>query len=222
MRDIRINKDIKKSPLLTEDVPTQAAPKKVLDFRNKKIPPYIMTFAQFIAVHVNNISLVLMNSNFEPNWFLHATAKELHLDGSIVLNANSLIVTAALNDAEVKVLRHYPPLNKKEHNIKEKPCLVELSFGVALDSVLIVKAPSVEKINLIMNHTKTIIHGGLYDFIRDAKAVKRLNETKPQIICRPNAAASGASFSNDDLYYRISPIIPKVRHCRVKIKIICC
>lgn len=54
-----------------------------------------------MAVHIHNISLVLMNNNFEPNWLLHATATELHLDGSIVHNTKSLIVTAALNDAQV-------------------------------------------------------------------------------------------------------------------------
>ncbi len=55
-----------------------------------------------MAIHIHNISLVLMNNNFEPNWLLHATATELHLDGSIVHNTKSLIVTAALNDAQVK------------------------------------------------------------------------------------------------------------------------
>lgn len=58
-----------------------------------------------MAVHVHNISLVLMNNNFEPNWLLHATAAELHLDGSIVHNTKSLIVTAALNDAQVGDLK---------------------------------------------------------------------------------------------------------------------
>lgn len=72
-----------------------------MDFRNKKVPPSIITFAQFIAVHVHNISIVLMNSSFEPNWFLHATVKELHLDGGILHNEKSLIVTASLNDAQV-------------------------------------------------------------------------------------------------------------------------
>lgn len=60
-----------------------------------------MTFAQFIAVHVHHISVVLVNRSREPSWFLHATVAEIHLDGSIVQNAKSLIVTAALNEAEV-------------------------------------------------------------------------------------------------------------------------
>lgn len=55
-----------------------------------------------MAVQVHNISLVIMNNDFEPNWFLHATAGEFRLDGSILHNAKTLIVTAALNDAQVK------------------------------------------------------------------------------------------------------------------------
>lgn len=54
-----------------------------------------------MAVHVHNISVVVMVNNFEPSWFLHATAKEMHLDGSILHNTKSLVVTASLNDAEV-------------------------------------------------------------------------------------------------------------------------
>lgn len=55
-----------------------------------------------MAVHVHDISLVVMNKSIEPSWFVHATAKELHLDGSILQNAKSLIVTASLNDAKVE------------------------------------------------------------------------------------------------------------------------
>lgn len=153
-----------------------------------------------------------MNSNFEPNWFLHATAKELHLDGSIVHNAKSLIVTAALNDAQAKILRHYPPLNKQvPSGTNQKPCLVELSFGIALDGVLMAQGPpSLEKIQLTMNHTKTIIHGGLYDFIRDAKTVKRLagKSTKPKVNL-------STPINSNEVYQRLSPIIPKVIHTSI-------
>lgn len=55
-----------------------------------------------MAMHINNISVVLMNNNFDPGWFIHATARELHLDGSIVHNAKTLLVNAALNDAQVR------------------------------------------------------------------------------------------------------------------------
>lgn len=176
-----------------------------------------------MAVHIHNISLVLMNNNFEPNWLLHATATELHLDGSIVHNTKSLIVTAALNDAQVhtitteeflrkinfsfyflkaKMLRQNPVVKNSYDKSKSKPCLAELSFGIALDAVLIADRPSLEKIHVTMNHTKTIIHGSLYDFIRDAKSVQR--DSKPDIVIQKSQ-----KFNSQDFYERISPIIPK-------------
>lgn len=207
-------------PSAGDDIPEIVRSSKALDFRHKKVPPSIITFAQFVAIHVHNISVVLMNNSLEPNWFVHATVKELHLDGSIVLNTKSLIVTAALNDAEAKVLRHYPPLNRTTAGlsaataaaaaVKNKPCMVELSFGISLDAVLMAQGPlSLEKIQLTMNHTKTTVHGGLYDFIRDVKTEKK----------RTGGAATGTAakssslpMDNNDLYQRISPIIPKVCH----------
>lgn len=79
-----------------------------------------------MAVHIHNISLVLMNNNFEPNWLLHATASELHLDGSIVHNTKSLIVTAALNDAQV---------NDFTERITGRTCNLILHFNFAGENV---------------------------------------------------------------------------------------
>lgn len=73
----------------------------VPDFRHAKVPPSILTFAQFMAVHINNISVLVMYNDFDPGWYIHALAKELHLDGSIVHNAKTLLVNAALNEAQV-------------------------------------------------------------------------------------------------------------------------
>lgn len=201
-----------------------------------------MTFAQFIAVHVNHISVVLVNRSREPSWFLHATVAEIHLDGSIVQNAKSLIVTAALNEAEVcvnrstvmfvlrhlkgfvllvcffllqaKILRYYPPDTDVVPSPPTKPdvCLVELSFGVAFDAVLIALGqPSLEKIQLNMNHTKTTVHDGLYDFIRDTKSAKNRSTTPPGSL--PTIVLNKGApplWDGADLYARISPIIPKV------------
>lgn len=90
--------------------------------------------------------------------------------------------------------------------------MVELSFDIALDAVLMAQGPlSLEKIQLTMNHTKTIIHGGLYDFIRDAK--KRRSDLKNSPIkafVPPAQYVSSTPFDSNDLYQRISPIIPKV------------
>lgn len=80
--------------------------------------------------------------------------------------------------------------------------MAELSFGIALDGALTATGPLfVEKMQLIMKQTKTFIHDGLYDFIRDTNHVNRL-ERKP--------TKSTQSLNIDELCQRISPIIPKV------------
>lgn len=53
-----------------------------------------------MAVHVYNISVVLLRSK-SPGWLLHATAHDIHLDGSIVNSAKSLLVNVTLGEAEV-------------------------------------------------------------------------------------------------------------------------
>lgn len=92
---------------------------------------------------------------------------------------------------------------------KVKPCLAELSFGIALDGVLTATGPlAVEKMQLNIKQTKTSIHDGLYDFIRDSNNFSRL-EKKP--------TKSTQSLNIDELCQRISPIIPKASlalvHC---------
>lgn len=53
-----------------------------------------------MAVQVYNISVVLLRSK-TPGWLLHATARDIHLDGSIVNSAKSLLVNVTLGEAEV-------------------------------------------------------------------------------------------------------------------------
>lgn len=152
IRDIRINKDIHSSR--QDDVSDggfyyearsskkKSGVKGVPDFRQTKVPASIITFAQFMAVHVNNISVVLMNNDFDPGWFIHATAKELHLDGSIVQNARVLLVNAALTEAQAKMLRHCNARRQSLENLnKIRPCLGEVSFDVALDASLFAQGP---------------------------------------------------------------------------------
>lgn len=90
--------------------------------------------------------------------------------------------------------------------------MVELSFDIALDAVLMAQGPlSLEKIQLTMNHTKTIIHGGLYDFIRDTKKRRSDLKNSPiRALAPPPQNVSSIPFDSNDLYQRISPIIPKV------------
>lgn len=166
-----------------------------------------------MAVHINNISIVLMSNDFEPGWLLHATVKELHLDGSIVHNAKTLLVTAALNDAHVKILRQCPQRKQSLEGAKlnqSQPCLIELSFGISLEGVLIAQGPlSVEKMQLEMSNTKIILHGGLYDFIRNSRKNYGIyGEGHEKEIDLRELLSEGEE--NDEDFQRLLPILPKV------------
>lgn len=84
---------------------------------------------------------------------------------------------------------------------KLKPCLAELSFGIALDGELTANQLAVEKMQLVIKQMKTYIHDGLYDFIRDTAHLNRV-ENRP--------IKSTQSLNIDELCQRISPVIPKV------------
>lgn len=157
-----------------------------------------------------------MNNTFNPSWFLHATAGDLHLDGSTLHSLKTLIVTAALSDARVKFFRHYLLSTYEAQRVK--PCLAELSFGIALDGAITAAGPlAVEKMQLVIKQTKTYIHDGLYDFIRDTNHLNRIEK---------KATKSTQSLNIEELFQRISPIIPKVRflkyvynvHCFIHIR----
>lgn len=80
-----------------------------------------MTF-QFMAVHVYNVS-----ANFlKPECLIHAIAKELHLDGSIVQNAKTLLVNVDLSEASVTIYRR-----AEQHH-----CLAEVNFAFIMEATL--------------------------------------------------------------------------------------
>lgn len=49
------------------------------DFNNQKIPPAVITFVQFMAVHVYNISVMFLRAE-SPEWLIHASAGEVSLN----------------------------------------------------------------------------------------------------------------------------------------------
>lgn len=157
-----------------------------MDFRDKKVPHFINTFAQFMAVHVYNVSAMLLRSE-TPNCLIHATASELHLDGSVLKNAKSLLVTVNLMDASAKVLRH-PELKLNE------TCLAEFSFGISMETVLVVQGPlSVDKLDFKMSHTTAIINDAFYKLVAG------------------NRGGTSRRYPNEDedVLPKLIPIIPK-------------
>lgn len=180
-----------------------------LDFRNRKVPHSIITFAQFMSVHVYNLSIVVMNNNAEPGWLLHGTSSELHLNGSIVHNEKTLLVSVELNDTSAKVLRHLPvkktPFDRQNN---AQPCMIEVSFGIALDGVLMAQGPlSLEKLSVSTTNSKTILHNGFFDFIVEAQSERDLkNALNSSFTHGKEPVPSALSLIT---YEKLAPIIPK-------------
>lgn len=86
-----------------------------------------------MAVHVYNISAMFLHLE-TPEYLIHATANELHLDGSILKNAKSLLVTLNLLNAEIKVLRHAEQQGKETR-------LAEFCFGISMETILVAQGP---------------------------------------------------------------------------------
>lgn len=86
-----------------------------------------------MAVHVYNISAMLLHSE-TPEYLIHGTANELHLDGSILKNAKSLLVILNLLNVEIKVLRH------AEHQGRETR-LAQFCFGISMETILVAQGP---------------------------------------------------------------------------------
>lgn len=86
-----------------------------------------------MAVHVYNMSAMLLRSEI-PEYLIHATANELHLDGSILKNAKSLLVTLNLLNAEIKVLRHAEQQGRETK-------LAEFCFGISMETILVAQGP---------------------------------------------------------------------------------
>lgn len=125
IRDIRINKDINGISSIDHILDNAVVPSQlnepdldVIDFRQKKVPPFVVKCAQFMSVQVQNISVVVRVNNHNPSWFMHATAGDLHLDGTALHSAKTLIVTAALNEAHVRRTHQFiDPIQAKENLI---------------------------------------------------------------------------------------------------------
>ena len=150
VRDVRINKDVggadskKDNDRISSSLEADAA--RHINFNNKKVPPAIITFAQFMAVHIYNVNTMLLRAE-SPEFLVHATAGEIHLDGSIVHNSRTLLVNVTVASATAKILRH---AEKKDDSAQT--CLGELSFGISMEATLIAQGPLSVEVKLQLLH----------------------------------------------------------------------
>lgn len=95
-----------------------------------------------------------------PEWLLLASATDLHLDGSLVRSARTLLVNVTMTSASAKLLRH-PPMEMKSKNPLQSQfatCLAELSVSLSIELTLLAQGPlSVE-----------VLHASLFDTLSKA------------------------------------------------------
>lgn len=83
-----------------------------------------------MAVHVYNISAIIQLDN---ECLIQIVPQDLHIDGSILKNAKSLLATLNISDAYGSILK------KADQQAKTK--LAEFSFGITLETVLVAQGP---------------------------------------------------------------------------------
>lgn len=106
---------------------------------------------------------------------------------------------------QTKLIRKQPAPLDAQQQPENNPCLMEFNFGISIDSMLLANGPVfIEKIHIIMNETKAVIHEAFYDFIRDAKSLNKTRQTDRRCI------EDTQTVDADEVYQRISHIIPKV------------
>lgn len=209
VRDVRINKDVGVAVGKKDQKSDKAEYQqqfsgledgRTINFHNRKVPPMIITFAQFMAIHVYNVNTMFLCAE-SPEWLVCASAGEVRLDGSIVHNARTLLVNVTVVAATAKMLRH---AQKRDDTVQT--CLGELSFGISMEAILIAQGPlSVEKLIVGMEHTKAIINEGFYNFSQERRR-------KREAVRSPMRSLHSA---DTDIFQRLSPIIPKNFNLRI-------
>lgn len=179
MKDVRINKDVPIKPVCTTKKTL-----KPIDFRNKKIPPIIITFVQFMAVHVENLSLLILGNG----WLANGSAESLNLDGSVVHGARTLLASAAVAGGAMKLLRH-----------ASDACLAQISFAGTAEATLRAQGEiSVEKLYIGIAQTEGSGGAGLVTFFKDRSS-----------LTAASSYTDATTASSDDLLARLAPVVPK-------------
>ncbi|XP_066998211.2 protein hobbit [Anabrus simplex] len=206
VHDVRINKDVGGAKLKKEGrCEFQGDGRRFqnsvpLNFQNAKIPPLIITFAQFMAIHIYNVNTILLRAE-SPEWLVHSTAGEIHIDGSVVHSARTLLANVTIPSATAKILRHAEE--------GEGTCLGELSFGISLEATLAAQGPfSVERLYVAMEHTSAVITEGFYSFAQERRPNEEFRKKKS------NLYRNLTEF--EDMIHRLSPVIPKNFHLKIQ------
>ncbi|XP_065213016.1 protein hobbit [Planococcus citri] len=214
--DVRVNKDVTSNSSDDFDQQVESVLRRNdISFHNQKIPPVIITFAQFLAIHIRSITAMLLRPE-SPEWLLHASANDVQLDGSLVRSARTLLVNVTMTSASAKLLRHAPTSvgTRPTNPIKTQfaTCLAEVSVSLGMELTLLAQGPfSVEKLCIALENMKAVINDGFYGFVE---------QRYQNITGVPNRNISAKRFTDIseayELLHNLSPIIPKIALLKMK------
>ncbi|XP_068629630.1 protein hobbit [Battus philenor] len=166
--------------------------KKLLDFRNKKLPPSLIMFAQFMGVHVVEASLIIVNGDPRSPWVVEAHAGEVRADGAAGGPARALAFCASLLRLRFSC---------RADGLLEASCSLHIEGTVKADGPL-----NVEKIHTVLSNPTISLQDEVYHFIQ------KLRRSKPQ---RPKHVIEDHDHLNT-LIPRLSPIIPKIFSLKIE------
>ncbi|XP_063359180.1 protein hobbit [Cydia amplana] len=158
--------------------------RKLLDFRDKKLPPSLIMFAQFMGVHITNATVTIHG----PSFTLEGSACQLHADGAAGGPARALVFCANLLEAKARVL-------------KERKVFAEAGLSVLVEGTVKADGPlNVEKIHCAVSNTQISFHDELHELVKKQRRYKR-----PQVrqYTSEDQEASPA-------LPRLSPVVPKI------------
>lgn len=212
--DVRVNKDVTSGT--SNNIESQVKDVfclKDVSFHDQKIPPVVITFAQFLAIHIRSITAMFLRPE-SPEWLLHASATDVQLDGSLVRSARTLLVNVTMISASAKLLRHAPTGTKPGKPITSQfaTCLAELSVSLSAELTLLAQGPfSIEKLCIAVESMKSVINEGFYGFVQQ----------RYQNIRGMSQNTVSSEKINDvaqvyQLIYNVAPIIPKIALIKIE------
>ncbi|XP_014240236.1 protein KIAA0100 [Cimex lectularius] len=136
IQDMRVNKDM----CNTSGHSTWRPPESV---EGAKIPPLIITIAQFMCVRVINVTCAIMGKDY----VFHGTLNEVNIDASVVHSARSLLVSSSLGSLNARLFKQTAP---------------KLSFTVAAslssEATLVATTPLIiQNVDIMFKNIKTIV-----------------------------------------------------------------
>ncbi|XP_013180644.1 PREDICTED: protein KIAA0100 [Papilio xuthus] len=166
--------------------------KNLLDFRDKKLPPSLIMFAQFMGVHIIDATLTVVNGCPRSPFVVEASAGEVRADGAAGGPARALAFCASALDVRLAC---------RADGLLEAACSLHIEGTVKADGPL-----NVEKIHTVISNPCISLQDEVYHFIQKQKTRK---SPEPR-----------HSMENDDhlttLIPRLSPIIPKIFSLKIE------